>query len=172
MPIPTMTFEDQKLQDFMGMSEPMTDTVEAPPQSHSAPGESAPVESASVPVVPQPLTADVPAAVGVSRETYDAAWVEHSHRDFAQRIAQARAPVVRVPVAPCIAPRIAETTRLEMEAGAARVAQFAVAEQQRRVIPRKKEPWEGNNTPIFRPIDFIPDPRRAPGNSPVTVAVT
>lgn len=160
MGIPTMTFEDQKLQDFMGMSEPMTnggDLHQSPP---------------SVPVVSQPPTADVPAAVGVSRETYDEAWVENSHREFAQRIAQARAPVVKAPVAPCVAPRIAETTRLEMEAGARRVAQFAEAEQHRRVIPRKKEAWEGTNTAIFRPIDFIPDPRRAPGNSPVTVAVT
>lgn len=160
MQSPKMTIENPTQQDFLEMSEPT--------QVDDAFLRSLP----SVPVIPQPSTADVPAAVGVSREAYDDAWVENSHRDFAIRIAQARAPAPKPVVLPCVAPGVAEATRREMEAGAKRVAQFAEAEAHRRVIPRKKEPWEGNSTPVFRPIDFIPDPSKYANNNPSVIAVS
>lgn len=101
-------------------------------------------------------TADVPAPEysEIPKDLYDEAWVEHSHRGFNDRIMAARTPVIKAVIAPAVAPQILATTQMEMEAGRKRVADFAEAEMQRRAIPRKKEAWEGSNTPIFRPGQF------------------
>lgn len=102
-----------------------------------------------VPEVPAPAEySEIP------KDLYDEAWVEHSHRDFNARIMAARAPVIKEAIAPAVAPQILATTQAEMEAGRKRVADFEEAEMQRRAIPRKKEAWEGSNTPIFRPGQF------------------
>lgn len=58
---------------------------------------------------------------------------------------------VYVPPAPH--PRQLEQTRLEMEAGAKRVAENEA--EQRPVHPR--DPSEGTSTPVYRPVEFVPN---------------
>lgn len=134
---------------------PRMDQVEA-----SAPTPAAfvnhPLESLEPEQAPPPLPEEVP-AVEYPKDLYELAHIENDHRTFEARLAEACQPVVKEYTPPPVPVQIAENTRREMEAGRRRVAEFAELESKRQATinePRKKEPWEGTNTPVFRPGEF------------------
>ena len=81
-------------------------------------------------------------------------------RDFLQRVAAARAPEIKPYTPPAVPPRIAEQTRLEMEAGRQRVAEFAEQQASR---PRPAPQQDGSMTPVFRPEDYVPNQKKGEG---------
>lgn len=88
-------------------------------------------------------------------ELYSSAWIENEHRDFNDRLMEARAPKEVAHVTPKVPEAVARATELEMAAGALRVAEFEKQEKDRKAISqRTPEKWEGKNTPVFRPGDF------------------
>lgn len=95
------------------------------------------------------------------KDLYNEAVIANEMRDFNTQLGNAMRPEIKTYTPPPVPPAIAEATRREMEAGRKRVAEFAAVEQQRRVVmaERKKEPWEGNTTAVFRPTAYVPDPR-------------
>lgn len=74
--------------------------------------------------------------------------------DFVAKIMEERNKPEPVYVPPAQHPRQVEQTRLEMEAGAKRVAENEV-EQGNRPVP-VRDPSEGTSTPVYRPVDFVP----------------
>lgn len=110
---------------------------------------------------PQSAAPSVPTANETApnypKELYDDAHIENEHRDFNLKLMAARGPNQGKPeyVPPPIPPAIAEATRLEMEAGKARVEHFSKIEAERKLIAaRVPEKWEGTSTPLFRPGNF------------------
>lgn len=95
------------------------------------------------------------------KSIYDAAVIENEMMDFNTQLGNAMRPEIKSYTPPPVPTAIAAATLREMEAGRARVAEFASVEQQRRAIiaARPKEPWEGNTTQVFRPAAYVPDPR-------------
>lgn len=93
--------------------------------------------------------------------------IDDLHRDFAMKLAQANQakPVNVMPPTQPVAPRVAEQTRLEMEAGKAAVAKHAQAQAHR--APRPPEP--PTSVPIFRPEDYVPN--HSQGNIQATTQV-
>lgn len=92
------------------------------------------------------------------KDIYDEAHIEDGHREFNNKLLEARAArddVVFKPPDPH--PDVLARTQAEMDAGAARVAEFD-AEKSKRAEDtsptRKPEPWEGQTTEVFRPADF------------------
>lgn len=89
-------------------------------------------------------------------------------RDFEAAIVASRTPLpVPEYIPPKPAPAILEQTRLEMEAGKKRVAEFAAEEATRREIheANKRDKWaDKGSVEIFRPADYVPDQRKGQGN--------
>lgn len=82
-------------------------------------------------------------------------------RDFTLKVLAARQLDQPKPyVTPPIPPRIAEQTRLEMEAGARRVAEF---QEQQASRPRPPAPVDGSTTSVFRPEDYVPNQKKGEG---------
>lgn len=82
-------------------------------------------------------------------------------RAFYEKLSARQEPP-KVYVPPPVPERIAETTRLEMEAGRRRVAEFE-AQKASRPQPAP-HPSEGTNTAVFRPNDYVPDQKKGQGN--------
>lgn len=120
---------------------------------------STPTSPEATPPKAQPMSAPVTdASAGTvpeyPKDLYDEAHIENEHRDFNQRIMEARAPREKEVIPPAVAPGIAAQTLAEMEAGRARVAHFEEIEANRKTIAaRVPEKWEGKSTPVFRPGD-------------------
>lgn len=95
------------------------------------------------------------------KSVYDEAHIDNEMRDFNVQLGNANRPVINAYTPPPVPAAIAKATLAEMEAGRARVAEFAAVEGIRRaaVAARPKEPWEGNTTQVFRPAVYVPDPR-------------
>lgn len=95
------------------------------------------------------------------KSIYDSAHIENEMMDFNTQLGNANRPVIKDYTPPPVPAAIAKATLAEMEAGRARVAEFAAVEGIRRaaVAARPKEPWEGNTTQVFRPAVYVPDPR-------------
>jgi hypothetical protein len=139
--------------------------------------EAAPVASADVPLVQvaglgEDLTKKVEevnqpaAAVAAPTQDFTAddqlhAESDNLQRDFMARIAAARAPDPKPYTPPAVPERIAEQTRLEMEAGRRRVEEFAALEASR---PKRAPQTDGSMTPVFRPEDFVPNQKKGQGN--------
>lgn len=132
----------------------------------------APTHGEKIDVPPPPVVPEVKVRIArlngmTAEEELDLirqAEVEDLHRNFAAQLAQANraAPVNVMPPPQPVAPRIAEQTRLEMEAGKAAVAKHAAAQSMR--APRPAEP--PTSVPIFRPDDYVPN--NAQGNIQAT----
>lgn len=134
--------------------------------------EAAPVASADVPLVQvaglgPDVTAKVeevnqPAAAVSQDFTKDDqlhAESDNLQRDFLARVAAAKeAGKPKEYTTPPIPERIAEQTRLEMEAGRRRVAEFAALE-----ASRPKRPGTQDTVAVFRPADFVPDQKKGQG---------
>lgn len=107
---------------------------------------------AATPPKPEPLVVpDYP------KNIYNEAHVSNDRMDFEERLMASRAPPdVKPYVPPPVPDAIAERTRQEMQAGAKRVEEFKVIEQDRRIqaATRAKEPWEGETVEVFRPGNF------------------
>jgi hypothetical protein len=100
-----------------------------------------------------------------SKETMEQAENENMARNFALSMQAARNPEV-VPYTPPAVPKaIAESTRLEMEAGRKRVAEFEEMERLRPKPAPVQDPHAGSSTAIFRPADYVPDQRKGQGNA-------
>lgn len=115
-------------------------------------------------------TADVPAAPiqsgaldRMAMDEYRAAHSENMKRDFVTGVMAARNVVEKPYTPPAVPERIAESTRLEMAAGAKRVAEFEQIEAQR--PKRPVDPSNGTMTPVFRPADYVPDPKKNQGQT-------
>lgn len=112
---------------------------------------------------------DVPKAI------YDEAQEDHRRYLFRELILEARLPsqVEHAEAAPPpVPPAIAEQTRLEMETGRKRNEHYAGIEAQRlkMVEAQKKDQWADKPTEqVFRPANYIPDPRKTPGQRSLTV---
>lgn len=105
----------------------------------------------------------------VSKDDYQNAVEDNARRTFTQQLLEARTPKPEPErVIPPIAPQIAEQTRLEMEAGAARVREAEGRETERKAIAElhKNDKWQkaGENTSVFRPGDYVPDPKKGQGH--------
>lgn len=89
------------------------------------------------------------------KDLYDGAQIENSHRDFNDRLTEARAPKVNDYVTPPVPEGIVKQRDLELQAGRERVVHFEQVERERLKISatRVPEKWEGSNTPVFRPPD-------------------
>lgn len=98
-----------------------------------------------------------------------AEWEKHLEREkikreFVRKVMEARkAPEPEHKPQP-LAPAMHARTKAEMEAGAKRVAANAQIEAQRPKGQRPVDPREGTMTPVFRPKDYIPDPKKNQGN--------
>lgn len=140
-----------------------TDTAEV---AETAAVETAPVASADVPLVQVAgLGADVTTKVEeivqqFPIEVQRAAENENLKRDFMEKVAAANRPEDKPYTPPAVPIRIAEQTRLEMAAGAQRVAEF---EAQKASRPQPKPQQDGTMTPVFRPADFVPNQKKGEG---------
>lgn len=132
--------------------------------------EAAPVASADVPLVQVAgLGPDVTvkvAEVNQSVQEFDLAVQRQAEndnlkKDFVEQVMALRVPEAVPAPPPPIPPRIAEQTRLEMEAGKARVKEFEAQQASR---PRPAPAPDGTMTAVFRPEDYIPDPKKGQGN--------
>ena len=93
---------------------------------------------------------------------------DNRRRDFTLAIVEARTPPpepeqVKQPIPKALA----EQTRLEMEAGAKRVAEFAANERERQdaMERHKRDKWQArNNEEIFRPGEYVPDQKKNQGH--------
>jgi hypothetical protein len=89
------------------------------------------------------------------KDLYTEAQIENEHRDFNQKLIEARAirekPEYKPPPVP---PAVIEQTRLEMEAGAKRVAEFEQMKKEQKALARVPDKWEGKTVEVFRPPDF------------------
>lgn len=95
---------------------------------------------------------------------------KQAEKAFKAQIAAARVNQPEAPK-PVFKPYIPEAVRkqieAEMAAGAAASAR-AKEQQARRVVPQKREPWEGTNTQIIRPVDFQRQPGALRGKGDVS----
>lgn len=137
--------------------------VEAPAQT--------PAPEATAEAVPEPAPSKEPIwspeLERMAMAEYQQATNENISRNFLTALAAARSPKVNVYTPPPVPPAIQENTRLEMEAGRKRVAEFEAME-----ALRPKRPVEPvNSVPVFRPDNYIPDPRKNQGHTmPRTIA--
>lgn len=101
-------------------------------------------------------------------KVYEDAVADNREHDFRHAILEARRPPdppKHVP--PTMSPAVAEQTRLEMEAGAKRVAQFEAEEAARRAThdANQKDKWaDKGSVEVFRPADYVPDQKKGQGN--------
>jgi hypothetical protein len=80
-------------------------------------------------------------------------------RDFTLKVLAARAKNdVPEPVPPPLAPRVAEQTRAEIEAGRKMNAHHAAL-----AVHRPAPVPDKNSTPVFRPGDYVPDQKKGQG---------
>jgi hypothetical protein len=96
-----------------------------------------------------------------SRDLMERAESENLARNFALSMQAQRNPVVVPYVTPAVPPQIAENTRLEMEAGRKRVAEFEALEAAR--PKRAPDPTQGGSVAVFRPGDYVPDQKQGQG---------
>ena len=105
-------------------------------------------------------------------KVYDEAQEVNREKDFVHAIMEARKPPEKpeyVPPAP--PPAVLEQTRLEMEAGKKRVAEFAAQEEMRKEVHERnrKDKWaDKGSVEVFRPDDYVPDPKKGQGNIKVS----
>lgn len=152
---------------------PLQAVEQAPPtQAPSAPIVAASAIASQTPdplptsnVTSQPVTADVPERVDHHLEAMAEAERENTKRGFMDKVMQARANQQPKPYTPPERPaRIVQATNEEMAAGAALVAKRAAEDEVRKAIPKPKEKWEGDTAVVFRPSDYIPDPKKNQGH--------
>lgn len=106
--------------------------------------------------------------VEIPREIYENAVEDNRQRNFVHAILDARTPHQRPEyVTPPVPAGVAEQTRLEMEAGRKKVleAEGNEAERKRVTEAHKNDKWQtqGKTEAVFRPGDFVPDPRKGQG---------
>lgn len=99
-----------------------------------------------------------------SKEMQEQAENENTVRNFMQSLHAARNPEPKVYTPPPVSERMAEQTRLEMEAGRKRVEEFDAMQASRPRPTPIVDPREGTSVPVFRPADFVPDQRKGQGN--------
>jgi len=99
-----------------------------------------------------------------TRDVQEQAENDNMQRDFMVAVAAARNPEPKPYTPPPIPERIAEATRLEMEAGRRRVSEFAAIEAARPKPQPQAQPGNATMTPVFRPADFVPDQKKGQGN--------
>ncbi len=96
---------------------------------------------------------------------------EEERSPAAERIAEIHAEIIAMReaaanpppyVAPPVHPLIAENTRLEMEAGAARV-KLVQEERAKALIPQ--DPFKPESTPVHRPKDYVPNMKQGHTNA-------
>jgi hypothetical protein len=112
---------------------------------------------------PEPEKAPEPAPLNAAAaaEVRHAASTEQAKKEFMERVLRAREPEAKPQQAQPVAPRIQEQTRLEQLAGQKMNAHHAAF---RANAPQPKREDNGSMTPVFRPNDYVPDPRKAQGN--------
>jgi hypothetical protein len=107
-------------------------------------------------------------------KVYDEAMAQNREHEFIGAIMEARKPPdVKEYTPPQVSAAIAEQTRLEMEAGAKRVAEFAAQEAERQAVHErnKRDKWaDKESVPVFRPDDYVPDQKKGQGNITATSA--
>jgi hypothetical protein len=107
-------------------------------------------------------------------KVYDEAMAQNREHEFIGAIMEARKPQeVKEYTPPQVSAAIAEQTRLEMAAGAKRVAEFAAQEAERQAVHErnKRDKWaDKESVPVFRPDDYVPDQKKGQGNITATSA--
>ncbi len=96
-------------------------------------------------------TPDKPAQ-GFDQATYDEAEVEALRHNFTAQWTKAQEPPPPPYKPPPVAPAVAEQTRLEMEAGRAKIAEWEA-----RKVQHPRPAPEQTSTAILRPEDFVPN---------------
>ncbi len=113
------------------------------------------------------VVADNPQAQAISEkhlaELHAAASRENAARDFTNNVLAARAKANEPPPPPApVPPQIQAQTNAEMEAGRQAVAKHAA---QMAKYPRPPVEDETRATPVFRPSDYVPDPKKNQGQT-------
>lgn len=88
-------------------------------------------------------------------------------RDFTEKVMAARRHEEVVHRPQPVAPLIQERTSQEMEAGRRmnEVHATRTAIAPRRIISAAEAAAQGKNTPVFRPSDYVPDPKKGQGTN-------
>jgi hypothetical protein len=118
-----------------------------------------PTPSEDVAVIAEPIRS--PALDALANEEYKQAHRENRVHNFVSDVMKARQVVEPVYTPPPVAEAVAKRTNEEMEAGRRMVEARAAQEALR--PKRPVDPTEGRMTPVFRPRDFIPDPKKNQG---------
>ncbi len=131
--------------------EPTLETVEPSP----------PTVSASEALPPQAEPSPAPSEDEFIN-IFEEARREDVKRTFVSDVMKARNPPVVVYVPPPLPPAVVSQTNAEMAAGAAVVAKHEAEEVLRPKRPREND---GNTVAVFRPGDYIPDPKKNQGHT-------
>lgn len=153
----TPQHQDEKFQAVQAQIAPTTAAVDAASQT--------PAQQPTNDPEAQKSSTDVLLVSVPGLELMAEAERENIKHSFYQKVAEARANrTAPEPTPPKVPERIARQTSEEMEAGARLVAQRA-AEQELRV-PHKEtdDKWAGKTTSVFRPADYVPDPKKNTGH--------
>ena len=160
---------------------PIEETVAPQPNTEANPApEAAPaVEAASEPVTASVTDAPInileppPLVVETAAQRADRLHVENNERrkkEFTLAVLEARKPEVKPPVAQPVAPGMVERTAKEMAEGARmnKVHEDAKALRPSQVPNAREKQAQGNNVPVFRPENYVPDPFKNQGNIETT----
>ena len=125
------------------------------------------VETAPVPEAPAENARD-----RAEREYHEKAQARIQH--FADQMREANKSEIKEPVKQPVASAILEQTKREMEAGRAMNAHHEALKANRPApkLSAREIAAAGTSTPVFRPDDFVPDPRKGQGVAASTSART
>ena len=90
------------------------------------------------------------------------AGLEAEKKAFVEKVMEARTPEAKPVVTQPVAPAILKQTQLEIEAGKRANAHYA---EFHKANPQPKGPVDSTKTTsVFRPADYVPDPKKGQGN--------
>lgn len=125
---------------------------DTPPEGFTAPAE-APAAPREVPFLTEHDLSKLHAEAMREDEKFE----------FTRKLVEAyKPPPEQVYVQPPIAPRVVAQTNAELEAGRKIVAENEALQSQR--VHRPAPPEHSGNTEVFRPANYIPDPKKGQGN--------
>jgi hypothetical protein len=143
---------------------PVDASVDAAPPATISFAEPVVVQTAVIEDAPE-----VEASHGLTDEQFAAvhkeAVAENDKEDFRARILAARAPQPEPePMKPVMSDRMLEQTKAELAAGAEMVKKNEAERLARGHTVHVPDRGEGKNTEVFRPANYIPDPKKNQGN--------
>ena len=157
-------------QNSQETSQPEPEAQSAPTPENDSPikfsmeiSDEAPKDWVDTPAEPMPENA----RQRFEREAHEAA--EAKKKKFYDAVMNARKPETKPIVKQPVAPAVTKQTELEIAAGRAAVAKHEAQRTLAARLPKKGvETPAPNNIPVFRPRDYVPDPKKGTGQVVVT----